>query len=306
MKIAVLGTGGVGGYFGGRLAASGSDVTFVARGAHLEAIRKNGLRVISPRGDLHLQNVNVVDDIAKVGAADLVIVAVKLWDTEKVAPTLKPLVDQGAAVVSFQNGVHKDEILREHLPAKSIIGGVGYIAAVISEPGVVTHNGQMQGLTFGEYDGTKSARVQALFEACQKGGIDAQVSDAIERVIWEKFVFLVGLSGTTATIRRPIGEIRENAQTRAFLLNVMREVVEIGRAKGVPLAADFAENRLAFCDTLPASMTASMHHDLERGNRLELPWLSGGVAGFGKSLGIATPFNQAISDILAIYAPGKR
>src|SRR5471032_2162226 len=108
MKIVVLGTGGVGGYFGGRLAASGSDVTFVARGAHLEAIRKNGLRVISPRGDMHLQNANVVDDIAKVGAVDLVIVAVKLWDTEKVAPTLKPLVDQGAAVVSFQNGVHKD------------------------------------------------------------------------------------------------------------------------------------------------------------------------------------------------------
>ena len=305
MRIAVLGAGGVGGYFGGRLAASGSDVSFVARGAHLAAIRRDGLRITSPLGDLTLKDAKVVDDLAKLGPVDLVMVAVKLWDTETIAASLKPLVEQGVAVISFQNGVQKDEILRKHLPASAVLGGVGYIAAVISEPGVIAHNGQMQRLVFGEYDGTRSARVQTLFEACQKAGIDAVVSDAIERSIWEKFVFLVGLSATTASTRKAIGPIRENPQTRAFLLGLMREVVAVGRAKGVPLREDFAEDRLAFADTLPPDMKASMCHDLERGNRLELPWLSGGVARLGDELGVPTPLNHAVADVLVLHEAGK-
>lgn len=306
MRIAVLGAGGVGGYFGARLAAAGHDVTFVARGAHLRAIRQNGLRIVSPRGDVTLRDVKAVDDIGSVGPVDFVMVAVKLWDTEQIAPQLRPLVEQGAAVVSFQNGVHKDDILRRHLPAHAIVGGVCYIAAVITEPGVITHNGAMQGLTFGEYDGTRSARLEALLDACRQAGIDADISTAIERLIWEKFVFLVGLSGTTSAVRKPVGVIREHPRTRAFLLDVMREVVEVGRAKGVPLAADFAQDRLAFCDTLPATMTSSMYHDLERGNRLELPWLSGGVVEYGAMLGVPTPCNRAIADILAPYVSGNR
>jgi 2-dehydropantoate 2-reductase len=163
----------------------------------------------------------------------------------------------------------------------------------------------MQRLVFGEYDGTNSARVQALFEACQKAGIDAVVSDAIERSIWEKFVLLVGLSATTASTRKGIGPIRENPQTRAFLLGLMREVVVVGRAKGVPLREDFAEDRLAFADTLPPDMKASMCHDLERGNRLELPWLSGGVARLGDELGVPTPLNHAVADVLVLHEAGK-
>jgi 2-dehydropantoate 2-reductase len=306
MKIAVLGAGGVGGYFGARLAAAGYDVTFIARGKHLDAMRTRGLRVISPLGDVTVENPKAVDDVSKVGKVDLVLVAVKLWDTDAAGESLQQLANDGAAVLSFQNGVHKDEILARRLPKQCILGGVAYIAAVISEPGVITHSGTMQKLTFGEYDGGRSARVESFFDACQKAGITAEISDNIRRLIWEKFVFLVGLSGTTSSIRKPIGPIRENPRTRAFLLDVMREVVSIGRAKGVDLPEHFAENRLAFCDTIPPTMTSSMHHDLERGNRMELPWLSGGVSDFGRQLNIPTPKNTAIADILDLYATGSQ
>ncbi len=306
MRIAILGSGGVGGYFGGRLAATGSEVTFVARGAHLEAIRRHGLRLTSPLGDAHIVPAKAVETIAEVGQVDLVIVAVKLWDTEEIAPTLRPLADRGAAIISFQNGVQKDELLRKYVPSDAIMGGVCYIAATIAEPGVILHTGTMQRLVFGEYGGGKSDRGKAFLAACLQAGIDAEFTDAIERQIWEKFVFLVGLSGTTSIVHQSIGPIRENPQTRSLLLNAMREVVEVGRAKGVPLAADFAENRLAFCDTLPATMTSSMQTDLERGNRLEVPWLSGSVVELGAALGVSTPVNLVISDALALYAQGGR
>ncbi|UXN58694.1 ketopantoate reductase family protein [Phyllobacterium zundukense] len=305
MRIAILGAGAVGGYFGARLAAGGADVTFVARGAHLAAIQRDGLRVISQRGDVHLPAVKAVDDISKVGEVDLVIVAVKLWDTEQVAVTLKPLAEHGAAILSLQNGVHKDEVLRKHVPPDAVIGGLCYIAAVIAEPGTIRHDGTMQRIIFGEYDGTRSTRVDAFYQACIAGGIDADISNAIERLIWEKYVFLVGLSATTSAIRQTIGPIRENPAARALLFDIMNETVAVGRAKGVPLAPDFAEDRLTFCDTLPVSMTSSMHHDLDHGKRMELPWLSGGVAALGEELGIPTPMNRAVASILSIYAAGN-
>jgi 2-dehydropantoate 2-reductase len=305
MKIVVVGAGGVGGYFGGRLAAAGNEVTFVARGAHLLALRSIGLEVRSPRGDLRLPAVRAVETVAEAGPADIVLVGVKLWDTESVAPALRPLAERGAAIVSFQNGVQKDDVLRRHLPPEAVMGGVCYIAATIAEPGVIEHTGSMQRLVFGEYDGRRSDRAQAFLAACQGAGIDAECSDAIERLIWEKFVFLVGLSGTTSMFRRPIGPIRDDSRMRSTLLDAMREVVAVGRAKGVPLAAEFAQDRLAFCDTLPAAMTSSMQNDLARGNRLEVPWLSGAVVDLGEQLGVATPVNRAISDALAPFANGR-
>lgn len=305
MKIIVMGSGGVGGYFGGRLAAAGHEVTFVARGAHLLALRSNGLSLRSPRGDLHLAEVRAVQALAEAGSADLVMVGVKLWDTEAIAPDLRQLAERGAAIVSFQNGVQKDELLRRHVPPEAVMGGVCYIAAAIAEPGVIAHTGNMQRLAFGEYDGRASARALAFQAACQEAGIDADCSDSIERLIWEKFVFLVGLSGTTSMFRQPIGPIRADAAMRSTLLDAMREVVEVGRAKGVPLQAEFARDRLAFCDTLPAAMSSSMETDLARGNRLEVPWLSGAVVGLGETLGIATPVNRAIRDALAPFAMGR-
>ncbi len=306
MKIVVLGAGGVGGYFGARLAATGCDVTFVARGKHLEAMRKNGLQIKSPLGDVTLSPVQAVETISEVDTADLIIVGVKLWDTATIAPTLLPLVEKGAAVVSLQNGVQKDDILRQHIPASAILGGVCFIAATISAPGVITHAAAMQRLVFGEFGGRATDRAQTFLAACLKAGIDAELSPSIERMIWEKFVFIVGMSASTTTMRQPIGVVRSIPLARAFLLDVMREVVSVGRASGVDLSPDFAENRLAFCDSLPATMDSSMHHDLRSGNRLEVPWLSGGVVELGARIGVSAPLNRAVAAVLAPYIDGAK
>jgi 2-dehydropantoate 2-reductase len=305
MRIAVMGTGGVGGYFGARLAGAGHEVAFVARGRQLEALRAKGLRVESPLGDLHLPAVEVTDQPAEIGPVDLVLFTVKLWDTLEAAESIKPLLGEGSAVVSFQNGVVKDDILRDALGAGHVIGGVTYIAATIAEPGVIRHSGTLQKLVFGEYDGSLSPRVRQFRDACADSGIDAETSEKIEQAIWEKFVFLVGLSGTTSLARSVIGPIRSNPRSRAFLHDVMAEVVQVALAQGVPLPVDYADERLAFADQVPASMTSSMHHDLERGNRLEVGWLSGDVVERGARLGVATPCNRAIFDILSIYSEGQ-
>ena len=294
MKILIVGSGGIGGYFGARLAAGGSDVTFVARGAHLQAMRRGGLHVRSPLGDLHLRQIKTIETVSEASDVELVIVAVKLWDTEEVAASLAPLANKGAVVVSFQNGVQKDEVLGGYIRPSAILGGVSYIAAVIESPGVIAHSGAMQKLIFGGNGAEASVRAARFFEECRKAGIDAEINFAIERLIWEKFVFLVGLSGTTAKYRSPIGPIRENPAKRRALHRAMQEVVSVGRAKGIPLSADFADNRLAFCDSIPATMTSSMEGDLARGKRLELPWLSGAVVSIGEKLGVPTPVNADI------------
>ncbi len=305
MRIAVMGTGGVGGYFGARLALGGCDVSFIARGRHLDAIRGHGLKVESPLGDMHLATPRATDDPADIGPVDLVLFVVKLWDTETAAKAVAPLIGPETAVVSLQNGVRKDDILRNVLGERAVMGGACYIAAQIAQPGVIRHSGTMQKLVFGEYDGKRSMRAEAFLDACRQAGVEAEISADIRRTIWEKFVFLVGLSGLTTTIRKPIGPIRSNPRTRALLHDAMREVVAVGRAQGVQLAADFADNRLAFSDGLPATMTSSMHNDLERGNRLEVDGLSGDVVELGGAAGVPTPVNRVIYDILVLHAAGQ-
>jgi 2-dehydropantoate 2-reductase len=305
MRIAVMGAGGVGGYFGARLARAGHEVAFMARGRQLEALRTRGLRVESPLGDIHLPKVQATDDPADIDAADLVLFGVKLWDTLAAAEAVKPLIGERTAVVSFQNGVVKDDILRQAVGAEHVIGGVCYIAATIAEPGLIRHSGVLQKLVFGEYDGTLSPRVRQFRDACADSGIDAEISDRIEQTIWEKFVFLVGLSGTTSTARSTIGPIRTHPRSRAFLRDVMDEVVQVARAQGVRLPADYADDRLTFVDQVPTGMTSSMHHDLERGNRLEVAWLSGDVVERGARLHVATPCNRAVFDILSIHSEGR-
>jgi len=305
MHIAVMGTGGVGGYFGTRLALGGCDVSFIARGRHLEAIRQGGLKVESPLGDMRLAAPRATDNPAEIGAVDLVLFGVKLWDTETAAKAAAPLIGPETAVVSLQNGVRKDDVLRDVLGKRAVMGGACYIAAQIAEPGVIRHSGTMQKLVFGEYGARTSARAEAFLDACRRAGIDAEISADIQRTLWEKFVFLVGLSGTTACIRKPIGPIRSNPRTRALLHDAMREVVAVGRAQGVLLAEDFADSRLAFSDGLPATMTSSMHNDLERGNRLEVAGLSGDVVERGNVVGVPTPVNRAIYDILVLHEDGK-
>lgn len=304
MRIVIMGTGGVGGYFGARLVQGGHDVAFVARGRHLESLIKDGLRVESPLGDVTLTELRVTDDPAELDPADMVLFGVKLWDTEASAELIKPVIAEHTGVVSFQNGVAKDDILARVLGKEHVVGGVCYIAATIAEPGVIRHSGNMQKLVFGEYSGASSERVRAFRDACADSGIDVEASDAIELAIWEKFVFLVGLSGTTSLARAPIGQIRANPRSRAFLHDVMDEVVQVARAQGVPLPADYADDRLAFVDQVSAGMTSSMCNDLERGNRLEVAWLSGDVVDRGSEFGVPTPCNRAIMDVLALHADG--
>jgi 2-dehydropantoate 2-reductase len=307
MKIAVMGSGGVGGFYGGHLAHVGCDVTFVARGAHLKAMREHGLKIESAaHGDIHVPKVKVTEDPATIGPVDLVIIAVKLWDIETTANAIKPIVGPHTGVLSLQNGVIKDDILRRAFGDKAVMGGVGYVATHISRPGVIHQTGTLQRLLFGEYDGSRSERAETLYAAALRTGIKTELSADIRKTLWEKYVFLVGLSGSTTTMRSTIGPIRENPQTRAFLQDLMRETVAVGRAHGVALPGDYADQRMTFADSVAADMTSSMHHDLEGGNRLEVAWLSGGVVQLGKAVKVPTPANRAVWDMLALHADGRR
>lgn len=305
MKIAIIGAGGVGGYFGAHLAAAGSDVTFIARGAHRAAMLEHGLTIESPVHPLRLKPVKVSDDPASVGPADLVLIAVKLWSTEDAVKSAKPLVGPATGVISFQNGVDAVDVISEHLGRSHAMGGVAHIAAVIDRPGVIRHNGSMARLTFGELDGSVSPRGEALLAACRAAGIEACLSQHIQEAIWEKFVFLAGLSGMTCLTRSPIGAIREDPVTRDMLRGVMGEVVAVARARKVNLPADIVDRQMAFADALPPDMISSMLGDLQRGNRLELDWLAGTVVRLAMDHAVPTPLNSAIYAALKLHANGQ-
>jgi 2-dehydropantoate 2-reductase len=249
--------------------------------------------------------VRATEDPASIGPVDVVILSVKLWDTESAIRQFRPVLKPGTGVLSLQNGVIKDDILRRELGEEPVMGGVCYVATTISRPGVILQTGTMQRVVIGEYGGKPSERSRALHEALAKSGVNAELSSDVRRAIWEKYAFLVGISATTAAMRTTIGPIRKNPRSRAFLLDIFRETVAVGRAHGISLPADYADACLARADGLPAEMTASMAHDLARGNRLELEWLSGGVAQLGAAKGVPTPANRAVWDILALYAGGK-
>jgi len=299
MKFVMMGSGGVGGYYGARLQQAGHQVAFVARGAHAEAMRKNGLRIRSELGDAALP-ANVIDDPAKAGPADLVVVAVKLWDTESAARAVASVPD--AAVVSFQNGVDKDDVLAGAVGSARVLGGVTHIGAVIAEPGTIAHTGKLQRVTLGELDGSRTARLQAAVEAFRSAGVETVASDDIRRVTWEKFVFLTALSGMTALTRKSIGEVRAHPATRAMLLDALRETVAVARAEGARVDDAFAQKQLEMVDTLPAGMLASMAQDVLRGRRLELPWLSGAVVRRAERHGLAVPAHRAIYAGLVLHA----
>ncbi len=306
MKVAMMGSGGIGGYFGARMAQAGADVSFIARGAHLDAMRKHGLRIDSPEmGDAHIAPVQATDDPAEVGAVDYVIMGVKLWDTEAAGHAIAPMLGPETTVLSLQNGVEGDDILASIVGEERLIAGVAFIGSTISAPGVIGHVGTMQRIVIGEREGGISPRIEALRDMLQKGGVMAEASEDIQRMLWEKFVFLVGLSSTTTLMRTTLGPVRENPESREFYLNVMRETVAVGRARGVNLPEDFADDRLAFSDGLPAEMNSSMHHDLQKGNRLELPWLAGTVVRYGRELGVPTPVCQTVYAALLPLADGS-
>ena len=305
MRIAVMGSGGVGGYLGGRLATCGEDVTFIARGAHLAAIGAHGLRIGSALGDASVQPAQASDDPASVGPVDLVIFAVKLYDTEAAAVATQPLVGPATGVVTFQNGVDSADVLLRVLGREHVIGGVAQIASVVAEPGVIRHTGTMARFAFGELDGHASARVEALAAALQAAAVDHAVSETIQRDIWAKMVFLATFAGLTALMRLPIGPIRADPETRVLYEAGLAEALAVARGRRIALAEDFVAMTLARTDQLPAAMKSSMLEDLERGKRLELAWLSGAIVRMGKELGLPTPVHGFITAGLKLHASGR-
>jgi 2-dehydropantoate 2-reductase len=304
MRIAVIGPGGVGGYFGGKLARSGNDVTFVARGRHLDAIRSAGLRIHSAQGDFTLAHARAVERIEDVGTVDVAMLSVKLWDVEATAPTLAPLVGSGGVVIPFQNGVDAPEILKRALGHEHVLGGVAYIAATIESPGVIAHTGSMARLVVGAFDATLASRAAAFAEACNAAGFPCEHTRDIRGALWAKYVFLTALSGCTTLARQPVGGIRGDPDLRATFEASMRETVAVGRARGVEFPDGFVQKQLGFLDTLPAEMRSSMQNDLAAGNRLEAPWLAGGVARMARESGLAAPVNATIYAALKPYVNG--
>ena len=305
MRMAVMAAGAVGGYFGARLAAAGHDVFFIARGGHLEAIRKNGLKIESTLGNLHLKQINVTDDPVQVGPVDVVLFAVKLWDTEKAAQQARPLMGPDTRVITLQNGVDSVERMAPILGADRVVGGIAYIATVIAAPGVISHTSQFAKMRCGRVDGRADAKLKAFADAAKAAGIDIDVSEAINHDRWEKFAFLVAVSGVTSSMRQPIGPVLADPDTKSFFRRLMEEVVAVGQSKGVKLTGEFVDKHMAFAETLPKTMKASMAHDLERGNRMELDWLAGKVVEFGRAQSVAVPANEAVYSLLKLHRMGR-
>ncbi len=304
MRIGVMAAGAVGGYFGGRLAAAGHDVVFFARGANLAALRKDGLRIKSVKGDLHVPKVAATDDPKSVPPVDVVLFAVKLWDTEKAGEMIRPIVGSDTRVITLQNGVDSVERLQPILGKDNVVGGMAYIASVMSAPGVVTHTSEFAQMRCGRVDGKPDDKLTAFADAARQANVDIALTDTIDLDRWKKFVFLVGLSSMTGATREPLGKILADPDTRAMFFAVMQEVVAVGRAKGVPLAQDFADDRMKFAATTPFGFKASLLHDLERGNRLELDWLGGRVVTLGRELNVPTPMNAAAYAVLKLHRTG--
>lgn len=305
MKIVVFGSGGVGAYFGGRLAAKKVDVTFIARGAHLRALRERGLRIDSPDGDVSLSRVVATDDSTAVGAADVVLFAVKLYDMESALGQLSPLIGPATLVVPLQNGVAAVDLLTRAVGPDHTAGGTCYVSAVIAEPGVIRHTA-MGRLVFGPLQGPAPQPLRDLLDACADAGFDASLSASIHVDIWTKFVRLTAFSGLTTVARRPIGVIVGDPDLTRMLGAALEESFAVANASGVPLDASVIPSIIASYRGMPKGTKSSMLEDLERGRRLELPFLSATVARLGRSLGVPTPTHHFIATVLKPFVNGEQ
>jgi 2-dehydropantoate 2-reductase len=305
VRIAIVGAGGVGGYFGGRLAASGTDVAFIARGAHLNALQTSGLRIVSPKGDLHLPHVVATDDPASVGPVDVVFFTVKLYDSDSASALLPPLVGPQTVVVTFQNGIDGVDLLTNVVGREHVAGGVAHVQAAIDEPGVIRHTA-LDLLIFGELDGSKSPRLQALYDSCIRAGFDARLSERIDDELWLKFVRLTSLSGMMAATRSPLGVIREDEDLWMLLQAAVMEAMAVARAKGIQFPSNTLSEMLKHIGGMPAHAKSSMLEDLEHGRRLELPWLNAKLVRVGEDVGSPTPIHRFITTILKPFVNGGR
>jgi 2-dehydropantoate 2-reductase len=294
MRIAIMGAGGIGGNAGARLVAAGEDVALIARGPHLQAIRDNGLKVLSKTtGDLHIHPAMATDDPTEVGPVDVVLLTTKLYDLETATELCKPLLGPDTAVISLLNGVDAADRMVPILGAAPVVPGVAYTTANVDAPGIVRHVSGPHLIGFGELDGRRSARLDAFDTVANAAGIETNYTDAIENLLWRKFVLLVAVAGVCALSRQPVGGMRDDPELMAMFIGTADEVIAVAAAKGIDVASVKAES-FKFADTAAADLKPSLLVDLERGNRLEIDWLSGTVTRLGRELGVPTPINQAI------------
>ena len=298
MRIVVFGTGGVGGYFGGRVAQSGEDVTFIARGEHLRAIQTSGLRVDSPFGDFLIHPAKATDDVTEAGQADLVIVAVKAWQVPEVARAMKPVVGPATTILPLENGVEAPDQLAAELGSERVIGGLCKIVSYIVEPGHIRHAGFEPSVTFGELNNRRTKRVERIQETFTKAGISSTVATDIKVALWTKFLFIISFSGIGALRGKPAGEIRTNPESRALLLKAMDEVYAVGRARGVDLPEDSVEKAMATVDSLPDDGTSSMQRDIASGRPSELESQNGAIVRMAREVGVEAPTHELIYNTL--------
>lgn len=291
MRIVVFGTGGVGGYFGGRLAEAGEDVTFIARGEHLQAIHKHGLRVGSVKGDFVIQPAQATDDPAQVGEVDVVLVSVKAWQIPEVAQAMRPLIGPETFVVPLQNGVEAPEQLAAVLGPEHVLGGLAKIFSFIVEPGCIHHIGGSASVTFGELDNRRSERAELLCAAFVRAGVSAEMPPDIHVALWEKFLLVVPFGGLGAVARAPIGTLRSLPETRRMLEQGMREILNVAQKRNIPLAEDVVAKSMTFIDAQLPSGTASLQRDIINGKPSELEAWTGAVVRLGQEVGVATPLH---------------
>ena len=304
MRIAVVGAGGVGGGFGAALAKAGADVVFIARGAHLAAMRSEGLKIQGGRGETHLVPTRATDNPAEIGKVDIVLFCVKLWDVESAGQQIRPLIGPDTAVIPLQNGIDAAERLIPILGPNAVMGGVAQISASIVAPGLIQQVGTFMRMIFGELDGKRSKRAEDFLALCLKAGFDATLSEQILTELWMKFILLASNASIMALARQPIGKLRDDPDIKPIFRAAYKEVVDVGRAKGVALPADAVDKVLDLTGHVPPAMKASMALDLDRGNRLELPWLGGKVVALGLKLGIPTPTHRLMYAMLKPYIMG--
>ncbi len=303
MKIAVMGSGGIGGYYGGRLADAGANVSFIARGTHLTAMRENGLKVISPLGDFHLPHITATDNPATIGTVDIVMFCVKLYDVEETCELIKPLIGQNTAVISFLNGIDSEDRMRVILGDRAVVGGTAQIPSNIAEPGVIEHKASLAALEFGELDGRDSKRLQDFYKICTDAGIQTFLVENIETHIWLKFAILVPFATACCLTRLPGKILIEEPVVQEIAVGAMKEVIALAQAKGVQLPPDALESRMALLSNFSNAMP-SMLVDLLAGKRIELEGLQGAVVRMGKELGVSVPVHQVAYAALKPYVNG--
>jgi 2-dehydropantoate 2-reductase len=294
MRIAILGVGGVGGYFGARLAAAGADVHFIARGVHLDAIRAAGLRVESPLGDLLIHPAQATADPVEVGPVDLVLVGVKTWQLAAAIEAARPLLGAETALLPLLNGVEAPALIAERLGPQHALGGLCRIIAMLAGPGHIRHTGIEPAIVFGELDGRRSRRVAAIDAALTAAGIQSEIAPDITRALWEKFMLICTWSGLGAITRAPIGVWRSLPGTRTLAERVLREVVAVAQAHGVDLPDTQVAATLRFLDGVPPGGTASMQRDIVEGRPSELEAQSGALVRLGATVGVPTPVSSFI------------